>query len=200
VISRSSEALERVRAIYARAGLEHRLSTIQSDVVPRDRRFDWLLSFNALPLAADWRRCLAELATHAARLAVFVTHPWSYGTWLRRAARLVSRRRSNELFDHASTRSSALEAELASLGHIEARSWVDCPWWPDLFVKPGETLLGSIGIEKPARFVYDESNFPYASSSLPVDLEIALRRHPHFEASRAAPIFAHHRGYLVSSD
>jgi len=200
VILPSSAALERVRTVYARAGLERQLRTIESDEVPPDCRFDWLLAFNALPLARDWRALLSALSTRAERLALFVSHPWSYGTWIRRASRIASRVPKAELFDHGATRAHALESELRSLGRIEDVAWVDCPWWPDLFVEAGETLAGSVGIDRPLRFVYDEFSFPFTSDPLPQDLARRLRLHPNFETSRLAPAFAHHRAYLVKCD
>lgn len=145
VVLPSRAALERVRTVYARAELEHRLETIEGAELPRGRRFDWVLSFNALPLARDWRSLLASLATHAQSLVLFVSHPWSYGTWLVRARRMGARTRKLALFDHASTRKQQLETEIARRGRIEDMAWVDCPWWPDLFVDAGETLAGTIG-------------------------------------------------------
>jgi hypothetical protein len=203
VVLPSRSALAHVRRVYARAGLEQQLETVEDAELPAGRRFDWVLSFNALPLAPDWRALLASLAAQAHRLLLFVSHPWSYGTWLVRAARLGSRERRAKLFDHLATRRRVLEAELCRLGRIEDTAWVDCPWWPDLFVDAGDTLAGVMGAPlglaaRPARYVYDAESFPYALGTPPVELSSRLRWHPQFESSRLAPIFAHHRAYLVT--
>ena len=185
-------ALARVERIYQRAGLSDRLTL--REAVP-DQHFDLVFSFNALPLAPSWRAYLRDLWPRTDTLVVMVTHPVSYGTFVRRALRI--RRPRRELFDHEATRPRRLVPELEALGVILARAYVDCPWWPDLFVSAGETLAGSLGVGKSApRFVYDPDSYPYAGP-LPRDLARALRRHPSFEESRLAPMFAHHRAYLV---
>lgn len=191
----NAAARERVARVYARAGLGDRL-TLASEL-PR-RRFDLVVCFNALVLVPDWRAHLAHVWDRAERLALFVSHPYSYGTWIRRALRRLSGKRKSELFDHAACRPRVLRPALAALGEIEAEAWVDAPWWPDLFVPTGSTLAGALGlpVRKP-RHVYAPETFPFADSERPDELRRALGRHPHFDRSRLAPLFAHHRAYLV---
>ena len=95
-------------------------------------------------------------------------------------------------------------------------AFVDCPWWPDLFVETGETLLsGTLGRlpfgerfrRGPATpdaaagttppFLYGPGRFPFfGGDGWHDELAPALRRHPNLERSRhrsLAGLFAHHR-------
>ena len=180
--------------------------------------FDVVLTYNALPSVPDWKSHLGEAACHANRqLWVSVTHPASYGVFVRKALRLVQPGpRPMELFDHPSTKPGLLEPELRRYGSIVADAYVDCPWWPDLFVETGETLLtGTLsrlpfgrrfrrgpaaappaaGAAEP--FLYGPGRFPFfGGDGWSSELEPALRRHPNFEGSRsraAASLLAHHR-------
>ncbi|MCZ7678473.1 MAG: hypothetical protein M5U28_06755 [Sandaracinaceae bacterium] len=125
----------------------------------------------------------------------------------RRGLRLFERgRRGPELFEHPACDPAVLEPELGALGVVERRAFVDCPWWPDLFVDPGETLLGATAARLsgsgrgPARTPYDygPADFPWAGAP-PPRLARALALHPGFDAfpSPVASIFAHHRAYLL---
>lgn len=203
VVHPDGDALERVRVVYARAGLGARLEVARERP---DRRFDLALAFN-LASTEDWRAALRASVAGAERAALFVTHPRSWGTWVRRGLRLLERgARGPELFEHPACDPDVLEPALRALGVIERRAFVDCPWWPDLFVSPGETLLGATAARlsgagrRPARTPYDygPADFPWATSP-PRGLARALARHPGFDAWPApvASIFAHHRAYLV---
>ncbi|MGE3635906.1 MAG: hypothetical protein AB7P00_38725, partial [Sandaracinaceae bacterium] len=197
-------ARDRVRTAYAAGAISDRL-TVREDL-PKEAAFDLVLSFNAPPYADDWRGYLGELARRSRRwLIVFVTHPYSYGTWIRRGLRRVEGGlRERELFDHEACRPAVMEAELRRHGTIEAQAFVDCPWWPDLFVRPGQTLLsatwGRLGrTVSPARsaYTFGPSDFPFARGALEPDLARALARHPGFDGTRLAGVFAHHRAYRV---
>jgi hypothetical protein len=188
-------ARERVARVYARAGLGDRLTLAPE--LPK-RRFDLVVCFNALALVGDWRAHLAHVWDRAERLALFVSHPWSYGTWIRRALRTLARERRSELFDHAACRPSVLRPRLAELGRIEAEAWVDAPWWPDLFVPTGSTLAGGLGLPaRSPRHVYGPDEFPFAEGDRPHELRRALARHPRFDGTGLAPVFAHHKAYLL---
>ena len=142
VVVPDAEAAEVVRGVYRTVGVEDRLDARVSDNWP-EGTFDVVLTYNALPSVPDWKSHLGEAACHANRqLWVSVTHPASYGVFVRKALRLVQRGpRPMELFDHPSTKPGLLEPELRRYGSIVADAYVDCPWWPDLFVETGETLL-----------------------------------------------------------
>ena len=142
VVVPDAEAAEVVRGVYRTVGVEDRLDARVSDNWP-EGTFDVVLTYNALPSVPDWKSHLGEAACHANRqLWVSVTHPASYGVFVRKALRLVQPGPCPmELFDHPSTKPGLLEPELRRYGSIVADAYVDCPWWPDLFVETGETLL-----------------------------------------------------------
>lgn len=217
VIVPDEEGAEVVRGIYRTVGLEGRLDARAGAAWPEET-FDLVLTYNALPSVPDWKTYLSEAAARARRrLVVSVTHPASYGVFLRRAFRLAQPgEKPLELFDHPSTSPIALEPELRRYGRVTHDSFVDCPWWPDLFVETGETLLtgtlsrlpfGARFRRGPAAavaagsgqepFHYGPSRFPFFGGSGWTDeLQPALRRHPNLDGSRfrsLAGLLAHHR-------
>jgi len=204
-------ALSRVEAVYARAGLSDRLATTQRERVP-EGPFDLVLGFNfhdRLPAGA-WRSHISALAQAAARdLVIFATHPRSYGTYLRRVVRTFERARTPELFDHEACEPEVMRKALGEHGTIVEERFVDCPWWPDLFVSAGETLtsasrarLGANGGAVSTPYDWGPDRFPFATTSRPAELRRALRRHPTFDAAAptVAGFFAHHRAFRVSRD
>jgi hypothetical protein len=217
VIVPDDAGAEVVRGVYRTVGLEDRLDARTGAAWPEEA-FDLVLTYNALPSVHDWRGYLAEAAARARRrLVVSVTHPASYGVFIRRAVRLLQPGESSvELFDHPSTSPRVLEPELRRFGRIAEDDYVDCPWWPDLFVETGETLLtGTLsrlpfgarfkrgpaaaapepGSQEP--FLYGPGRFPFFGGAGWTDeLEPALQRHPNLDGSRfraVAGLFAHHR-------
>ena len=213
VASTSQQASDRVRQTYARCGLASRLETICVDQPPKARTFDLVLSFNALPLVPRWHDYLAALAGCTSRfLLTVVTNPHSYGVSLRRGLRTLERgERQAELFDHESVRAGVLEAELRGIGDIVHTVYLDCPWWPDLFVPVGQTLregtLSRLGLgarwshetRPKGRFVYGPDSFPFGDPEGLSALRRALRWHPTFDGRHRllGRIFGHHRAYLV---
>lgn len=217
VIVPDAEGAEVVSGVYRTVGLEDRLDARAGTAWP-DETFDLVLTYNALPSVPDWKRSLAEAASRARRqLVVSVTHPASYGVFLRKALRLVQPgEKPLELFDHPSTKARALEPELRRYGRITGDAFVDCPWWPDLFVETGETLLTGTLSRLPfgARFrrgpapaapaapgqepfLYGPGRFPFlGGAGWDEELEPALRRHPNLDGGRfraLAGLLAHHR-------
>lgn len=210
VVLPTSESLNRVRTIYSRAGLEDRLDARVGATVPRGDRFELVLGFNFAHETENWRGHLRDLASTATRrLVVFATHPGSYGAWIRRGLRRVEPGGGRpELFDHEACRTAVLRPALERHGRVIAERYVDCPWWPDLFVSAGQTLAGatmsrlrgrSPGGEGGTRFDWGPERFPFARDGTPPTLRRALRRHPGFERAPEpiAGLFAHHRAYLV---
>jgi hypothetical protein len=223
VVAPDAEGAAVVRGVYETAGLADRLDVRIGPAWP-DGPFDVVLTYNALPSVPNWRAHLSEAAARAERtLVVSVTHPSSYGVYLRRALRLLQPGpKPLELFDHPSTSARLLEPELRRYGRIVDDAFVDCPWWPDLFVDTGETLLtGTLGrlplgrrfLQGPAApssaaaqadepFLYGPGRFPFFGGAGWFDeLEPALRRHPNGDGGpfrRFAGLFAHHRIRSVS--
>jgi hypothetical protein len=217
VIVPDEEGAEVVRGVYRTVGLEDRLDARAGTAWPQET-FDLVLTYNALPSVPDWKAYLAEAAARARRrLVVSVTHPSSYGVFLRKALRLAQPGEKHlELFDHPSTSTRTLEPELRRYGRITGDAFVDCPWWPDLFVETGETLatgtLSRLPFGAPFRrgpaaaapaapgqepFLYGPGRFPFLGGDGWADeLRPALRRHPNLDGSgfRAlASLLAHHR-------
>jgi len=93
-------ALDRVRQIYRLLGVEPALATAiaRPGALP-DRRFDLVLTFNALPAVGDWVAYLEGLAALASRyLVVCVTNPSSYGVAIRKLMRRAEPHGAPELF------------------------------------------------------------------------------------------------------
>lgn len=216
VVVPDAEAAEIVRGVYRTVGVETFLDVRVSTAWP-DGTFDLVLTYNALPFVPDWRAYLAEAAARARRqLIVSVTHPASYGVLVRKALRLAQPGpRPLELFDHPSTRPRELDPELRRYGKIVGDTFVDCPWWPDLFVETGETLLsgtlsrlpfGGRFRRGPAKaeaagavslFLYGPGRFPFfGGEGWAEELAPALRRHPNLDGRRfrrLPGLLAHHR-------
>lgn len=220
-------ALEQVQRIYRRCGLTDQLETVLGDTPGGQHTFDAVLSFNALPLIADWRTYVHALMACTRRYALFVvTNPNSYGAGLRRRLRSLELKAPGpEPFEHEAARPDVLQEELSRAGRILESTFVDCPWWPDLFVPAGRTLAGEslgrlvgrarsvsghagarlvsaaarVAHETSSRFVHDEDSYPFCGDGAPRTLVAALRRHPVFDGShrRLGRLFGHHRAYLV---
>lgn len=203
VVHADPEARERVRRVYAAAGIEQRL---QLRAQLPDERFDLVVGFNFATHVPDWRAHLDALATRCGgALIVFATHPASYGAWTRRALRRIEPGPSrDELFDHESCRPAVMREALGRHGRVREEAFVDCPWWPDLFVSPGQTLLsasfarfrGGSG-RASTRWDFGPDDYPFAAPSLPDRVRAALARHPGFDRAPGAiaSMFAHHRAY-----
>ena len=219
-----AEGAEVVRGVYRTVGLQERLDVRVGTAWP-DETFDLVLTYNALPSVPDWRSYLGEAARHAHRLLlVSVTHPTSYGVFVRRILRLAQPGpKPLELFDHPSTRPRELEPELLRHGRITEDAYVDCPWWPDLFVETGQTLLtGTLsrlpfgsrfkrrpGAATPAAsgaepFLYGPGRFPLlGGDGWSDELAPALKRHPNLDGGRfrrLSGLLAHHRVRAVARD
>jgi hypothetical protein len=222
VIVPDEEGVEVVRGVYRTVGLEDRLDARAGATWPKET-FDLVLTYNALPAVPDWKGYLAEAAAHARRqLVISVTHPGSYGVFLRRVLRLAQPgEKTLEPFDHPSSSSSVLETELHRFGRVTGNAYVDCPWWPCLSVETGETLLTGTLSRLPfgARFrrgptaaapaasgdepfLYGPGRFPFFGGNGWADeLQPALRRHPNLEGSRfcaLAGLLAHQRMLRVA--
>jgi len=211
-------ALERVRGVYRHLGLSDRLEVAVQDAGQAGHTTaELVLTYNALPLVDDWRGYLGRMACRSTRyLLVSVTSPFSYGVMIRKAMRLVERGGAEELFDHPSTRPEVLEPLLRQYGRIVEHDFLDCPWWPDLFVETGQSLLSGTLKRLPVagRFVRErvsgpatEAGFLYGPANFPLfpdhpnhrELAEAMKRHPVFDerGERLARLFGHHHAYLV---
>jgi hypothetical protein len=201
VITRSAGEARLVERVYERAQLSSRLETRVGGDLPTEGRFDVVLGFNALPLAPRWREYLAHQLALAGEVMVFVTNPASWGARIRRAVDALRGPRP-ALYAHESMQ---LEHEIDAMAEVVDRAWVDAPWWPDLFVPTGHTLLsGTVGrffgrLERGSPFTYDVERWPWLDGTIPLEIRKVLRRHPTFERGprRFGRAFAHHRAYRI---
>lgn len=206
-----------VHGVYDFLGLVPRLRIIIGSEWPAGETAELVMIFNALAFAPDWRSFLRETASHASRrMIISTTNAACYGAQVSRMLRAVGlRRRETELFDHPSAHRSTLEAEIAPIGTIRERSCVDAPWWPDLFVKPGNSLISGFLKDLPGKAAradaapserslkhsYGPGNFPYFQRT-PAEKTIiqGILRQPNADTGvfrPLAPLLAHHRMSLV---
>jgi hypothetical protein len=212
-----ARALDTVRGVYAHLGVESRLTTklASLDAIPSEPH-DLVLTYNALPLLDDWRPYLEQMAARARRyLLVSVTSPFSYGVMIRKALRVFEGGPHHELFDHPSTRPEQIEPMLRRFGRIVEHAFLDSPWWPDLFVDTGQSLLSGTlarlplprrlipkpkGPDRGAGYLYGPTDFPLFQDhpGWPAFAR-ALRKHPVFDTrgEQLARLFGHHHAYLI---
>jgi hypothetical protein len=196
------------RAVYDRAEAgAHVEVRIVSDPMNAERQLppcDMVVAYHALPFVDDWRsylRILAGLARKA--LVVTVCNPDNWGF---AAVRMASALRGLPgLRPPDVWQTAVLAPELWNIGRVRDHVYFDAPWWPDLPVAPGQSLLHRarqlLGQRRSevrfnvderearmaARFVYGRGRWPYfGGDGWTEELEPALRRHPSFEGVRPA--------------
>lgn len=178
---------------------------------------DLVVVYHALPLVEDWRAYLSVVAKLARKvLVVTVCNPDNWGVAAIRAAGRMRGRR--DLEPPESWRTDALAPELWRLGRVRDHVYFDAPWWPDLQVAPGQSLLdrarqlvgrrrGDVrftaeeaGAKLAERFVYGAGRWPYFGGPGWVDeLFPALLRHPGFDGWQSGwrARVAHLHGFVV---
>lgn len=163
---------------------------------------DMVIAYHALPFVDDWRAYLRGLAKLARKvLVVAVCNPDNWGF---AAVRVTGRMRgAGRLEAPESWRTEVLAPELWNLGHVRDHVYFDAPWWPDLPVAPGQSLLdrvrqlvrsrdpraggGVTDFKLAERFVYGPGRWPYFGGGGWVDeLFPALIRHPGFDGTTAS--------------
>jgi hypothetical protein len=178
---------------------------------------DMVVAYHALPLVDDWREYLTTVAKLARKvLIVTVCNPDNWGVAaIRLAGRLRGRR---DLEPPETWRTDVLAPALWSLGRVREHVYFDAPWWPDLQVAPGQSLLdrarqlaqqgrgdvrftaGAGGARLADRFVYGPDKWPYfGGEGWLEELLPALLRHPGFDGARSRwlPRVAHLHGFVV---
>jgi hypothetical protein len=218
----TDEKARLARAVYARAG-----APVDVRVVPPRQApdggwgdlppSDMVVAYHALPLVDDWRSYLRAVARLARKvLVVTVCNPDNWGVAaIRLAGRLRGRR---DLAPPESWRTDVLAPELWALGRVREHVYFDAPWWPDLQVAPGQSLVdrarqltrqgrGAVrftaeerGARLAERFVYGPERWPYFGGDGWVEeLLPALLRHPGFDGSklRLLPRLAHLHAFVV---
>jgi hypothetical protein len=217
----TSEKARIARGVYTRVGASADVRVLEdptraSDPLPIS---DLVVAYHSLPLVEDWRgylRMLAGLARKA--LVVTVCNPDNWGVAAIRVAARLRRLRGFE--PPESWRTEVLAPELWSLGRVRDHLYFDAPWWPDLQVAPGQTLLDRArqllrqargemrftaqeqGARLAARFVYGVDRWPYFGGDGWIDeLWPALLRHPGFDgtATRMARRIAHLHAFVVDT-
>jgi hypothetical protein len=178
---------------------------------------DLVIAYHSLPLVEDWRAYLkvaAKLAKKA--LVVTVCNPENWGVVAIRAAaklRGVKGMDPPEVW-HKET----LAPALWEIGRVKEHVFFDCPWWPDLQVTAGQSLMDRAkqllrqkrkdvrftanqnGAQLAQKFVYDGARWPYFGGPGWTDeLMPALLRHPGFDGTvtRFMPRLAHLHAFVV---
>jgi hypothetical protein len=219
--STTPERASLARQVYASAGaadhVDVRLVTNLARAADELSPADMVLAYHALPLVDDWRAYLRTVAKLARKLLVVtVCNPDNWGVAAIRAAGRLRGRRDLEAPETWKT--EVLAPELWSLGHVRDHVYFDAPWWPDLQVAPGQSLLdrtrqllsrrrGDVrftaleqGAKLAEKFVYGPERWPYFGGPGWVDeLLPALLRHPGFDGTpgKLGARVAHLHGFVV---
>jgi hypothetical protein len=209
------------RNVYARAGAGGNVDVkvvadpmrVALDLPPSDL----VVAYHALPFVDEFRTYLRTLASLARKaLVVAVCNPENWGVV---AVRLLSRLRGLRGFDPPPIwHTGVLAPELWAVGRVREHVYFDAPWWPDLPVAPGQSLLdrarqlvsqGRADVrfasdERAAkladRFVYGPAKWPYfGGEGWNDELQPALRRHPAFDGvgPRIGRRVAHLHAFVV---
>lgn len=215
-----SAKAEVARAVYAGAGgsgaVDVRVVADASEVASLPPS-DMVIAYHALPLVDDWRSYLAAVGKLARKvLVVTVCNPDNWGVAaIRTAGRLRGRK---DLEAPETWRTDVLAPELWNLGRVRDHVYFDAPWWPDLQVAPGQSLLDrsrqlfggarlrftaeESGAKLAERFVFGAQRWPYFGGPGWIDeLFPALLRHPGFDGAAGTwrRRVAHLHGFVVDT-
>ncbi len=178
---------------------------------------DLVIAYHSLPLVDDWRAYLKTLAGLAKKLLVVtVCNPDNWGVAV---IRTIGRMRGiTGLEPPAVWHKETLAPALWELGRVREHVYFDAPWWPDLQVSAGQSLLDRAkqlfkqrkknvaftAVEEGAKlaesFVYGPECWPYFGDDNWADeLMPALLRHPGFDGTKmkASHRVAHLHGFVV---
>lgn len=154
-------------------------------------RADLVLVYHALPFVDDWRGYLRTLATRARKVLIVTTcNPDNWGP---ATLSLLGGARAPAVW-----RTETLAPVLWEVGRVRDHVYFDAPWWPDLPVAPGQSLVDRLkgmlrrggarfappdhGAVLANKYVYGPGRWPYFGGPGWVDeLAPALLRHPAFE-------------------
>ncbi|MEI7893442.1 MAG: hypothetical protein WCI05_10135 [Myxococcales bacterium] len=206
------------RGVYARAGAKADVQVLEDLAhIEQLPKADLVIAYHALPLVDDWRSYLRCLAGRANKIVVVtVCNPSNWGVSLIRG---VARLRGLTGMSPPETwRTEVLAPELWELGRVREHVYFDAPWWPDLQVSAGQTLVDRVrqlfrqeptrveftakqeGATLSERFVYGSNCWPYFGGPRWVDeLLPALLRHPGFDGNTGHYLqhLAHLHGFVL---
>jgi hypothetical protein len=225
-VVRSREQAEVTRAVYERTGattfevrtLEGPLDTDDFAPVRALPPHDMVIAYHALE-TRDWRPYLRALGRLARKILVVTTcNPHNWGVTIVRS--VATLRGVRGLAAPDAWRTEILAPELWEIGRVKSHVYFDAPWWPDLQVSPGQSLLDRAKrlwttrareMEFTAsgrdsvlaqRFVYGAERWPYFGGEGWLDeLQPALERHPAFEGrkGRLGRLAAHLHAFVVDT-
>ena len=210
---------DRIQAIYHESGLSDRLEVVTASEPAQlpGRTFDVVLLFNPFPYRDDWREFLQDAASITkGRLIVSVANRDSYGALFRRVQKTLQPNDRIDLFDHPATDPKIMRAELARYGRIEIEDFFDAPWWPDLFVDAGDSIVSWVmksvfGLKPksrpitptaPGEWSYGPGSYPYFTNrdEERTKLTAQIASHPTFDRWSKGMVkrfFGHHRIFVV---
>lgn len=210
---------DRVQSIYRGSGLSDRLQVVTATEPSQltGQTFDVVILFNPFPYRDDWREFLQAAASIARdRLIVSVANRDSYGALFRRVQKNLRPSGKVDLFDHPATDPKIMRAELERYGHVEIEDFFDAPWWPDLFVDAGDSIVSWVmksvfGLKPKPRpaapkpegaWSFGAGSYPYftADDTIRTGLAAKITTHPTFDRWPKGVVkrfFGHHRIFVV---
>jgi hypothetical protein len=162
---------------------------------------DMVVAYHVCELVEDWRAYLKVAASRARKvLVVTVCNPDNWGVSI---IRMTTRLRGiRGMKPPEAWRTEVLAPELWKHGRVREHEYFDCPWWPDLQVSPGQSLVdrfkkllvtkrGEVtftaemnGSQLAEKFVYGDGRWPYfGGPGWHDELMPALLKHPAFEGA-----------------
>lgn len=109
-----------------------------------------------------------------------------------------------------------MRAELERYGHVEIEDFFDAPWWPDLFVDAGDSIVSWVmksvfGLKPKPRpaapkpegaWSFGAGSYPYftADDTIRTGLAAKITTHPTFDRWPKGVVkrfFGHHRIFVV---
>jgi hypothetical protein len=209
----TTEASAKVaRAVYEQAAPG---STVDVRVVEPSRvadlpASDLVVTYHALPQVTDWRPYLQAIGGLARKvLVVAICNPHNWG---RTAMRVLGGEPPPDVWS-----TETLAPALWELGRVRDHVYFDAPWWPDLPVSPGQSLLDRVrkiitrgarahsagperDVVRASKHVYGPGRWPYfGGTGWTEELEPALSRHPAFDGAprRIVQRMAHLHAFVV---
>lgn len=197
VVSSDRQA-EVTRAVYAHCGARADVRVAGEAALPELPRADLVVAYHPFAFTPDWRSYLRRVAALAKKaFVVAVCNPDNWG--FVGVGALAALRTGRTLRAPDPWYTEHLAPELWELGRVREHVYFDAPWWPDLPVAPGQSLLDrakklfrrgpqtftrDVAPKLATSFVYGAEKWPYlGGEGWHEELLPALLKHPTFEGA-----------------